>query len=209
MRRLAFVTAALLACTAVPAAAADMALKAPAPAAPAAEKWTGFYIGVHGGGDWANLNVASELSFRPTCFVFGGQAGYNWQYGNFVVGPEIDLSYMGCKDSVSMGEESSIAAKLDYLGSARVRVGYLLTPSLLLFGTGGAGFGHAKLEVPGLVLGNSYFGPVAGGGLEYMLTRNLTIRAEGFHYWFGDGTVGPIPASMQTTVARGAINLKF
>ena len=68
--------------------------------------WTGFYVGVNAGAAWSmgnrqttlsvptftnNFLVASwpgNLGNSNTGFIGGGQAGYNWQMGAFVVGVE-------------------------------------------------------------------------------------------------------------------------
>src|SRR5262249_40634301 len=99
--------------------AADMPLKAPVPRV--VSDWTGFYIGVHGGYGWArpgisdfDLNqsnpnqllkndIAHDENFalhapRLRGAVFGGHAGYNWQWTQRgVVGLEIDYSAANIK----------------------------------------------------------------------------------------------------------------
>jgi outer membrane immunogenic protein len=91
--------------------AADMAVKAPAPVyAPAPADWSGFYLGVHGGGGWGTdpftftqTNVGGGFGGNPpgfnltvhdissSGFVVGGHFGYNWQYyRSVVVGIELD-----------------------------------------------------------------------------------------------------------------------
>jgi outer membrane immunogenic protein len=80
-------------------------------------------------------------------FVGGFQAGANWQSGSFVGGLEIDLSGTDIKGSSSNSgifvgalSQGSQTDKFDRLGSARARIGYLVTPSLLLYATGGPGW---------------------------------------------------------------------
>ena len=79
----------------VPAHAADMAVKALAPARlPAPYNWSGLYLGAHIGGAFssATANVAGTI-WDPgaTEFIGGFQAGYNWQFGHFLVGVEGDV----------------------------------------------------------------------------------------------------------------------
>lgn len=99
-----------------PALAADMAVKAPPPAAtPASPSWTGFYVGANAGYAWHDPAVTftpnDALSQFATCdggnggtcptgsasFNLAGglgglQAGYNWQVGRaWVVGLETDF----------------------------------------------------------------------------------------------------------------------
>jgi outer membrane immunogenic protein len=55
MTRIFAVTAAIAALIGTPVLAADMAVKAP-PAAVATYNWTGFYLGVEGGGAWGKCD---------------------------------------------------------------------------------------------------------------------------------------------------------
>jgi outer membrane immunogenic protein len=172
-----------------------------------ARHWSGFYIGLHGGGMWGNFD-ATMINFNSTRFFWGGQAGHNWQYRNLVVGLEADLSAPVGTDSKTIGD-TSISGQLKYLGSVRARFGYLVTPDLLLFATGGPGFGRGEIKAPSIDLSAVHFGGVAGGGIEYMLGRNLTARVEAMKYWLGGATYLIVPATVNPTVARVAVNLKF
>jgi outer membrane immunogenic protein len=95
------------------ASAADLAVKARAPAiAPEVFSWTGFYVGANAGYDWgradisgtqgspvppffavdnAAVSAASSPSLKPSGFTGGGQVGYNWQTGSTVLGVEADI----------------------------------------------------------------------------------------------------------------------
>ncbi len=68
MRDVAFgglaVAAALFAAPLSVASAADMPLKArPAPPPPAAYNWTGFYVGIQGGGGWGSAEQTDATPF--------------------------------------------------------------------------------------------------------------------------------------------------
>ena len=90
--------------TAQGAAAADLSLaplykSAPAAATPAYD-WSGFYLGVNGGGGWGNSNMERH---PPAHSARGGQAGgtagYNMQFGKAVVGVEGDFDWSGLNGS--------------------------------------------------------------------------------------------------------------
>src|SRR6516165_1008066 len=97
MKKLMLVTASLVALgAAAPAVAADLAArpytKAP-PMVQAAYDWSGFYIGVNGGGGtsrnrWDLVGGLSEGSHDSTGGTVGGQLGYRWQTGPIVFGVE-------------------------------------------------------------------------------------------------------------------------
>ena len=141
-------------------------------------------------------------------FAGGGHIGYNYQIGNIVVGIEADASYtdfgnnsqnrnnlsvvslvpgvVGFSGAVNSGIASG---GLDYYGTVRGRVGYALD-RLLIFGTGGFAYGQGSeannnffLTQNGQVFSNGRrdnfrTGWVAGGGVEYAFTPNLTGRVE-------------------------------
>jgi outer membrane immunogenic protein len=101
-----------------PAFAADLPLKAPvAPVLPA-PSWTGFYVGLNAGADWARsdtstgtscvaapgttgpyfgctsvpaVNAVGTGSMSSSGFTGGGQIGYNWQINSLVLGAEADF----------------------------------------------------------------------------------------------------------------------
>jgi opacity protein-like surface antigen len=79
--------------------------------------------------------------------VYGGQAGYNWQFGRVVTGLEIDFSVTDIKGSngvsdsivvpgIGSGSGSiTLSENVKYLGSARARLGWLPASNVLLYGT--------------------------------------------------------------------------
>src|SRR5437660_12219140 len=85
-----------------PASAADLAArlytKAPPPMVAAVYDWTGFYLGLNGGGGWAhkcwdinNAGLGPIAPFREGCHdatggMVGGQLGYRWQAASWVFG---------------------------------------------------------------------------------------------------------------------------
>ena len=97
-------------------------------------------------------------------FIGGGQVGYNYQFGGgglgsgWVVGLEADIQGVGGSSSNSnlvsgaplgppaapgfgMVGVTQVSKSLDYLGTLRGRIGFLFTPTLLLYGTGGLAYG--------------------------------------------------------------------
>ena len=100
MKKLAIAVLAALAALAVPAFAADMALKAPPVVAPVFN-WTGWYAGLNVGGSFGEardtLNVTGGVpaSSSPCAHldgvIGGGQIGYNWLSGNLLFGLEANI----------------------------------------------------------------------------------------------------------------------
>lgn len=212
---------AVLACSAVGALAADMAVKAPRMADPIAYNWSGWYAGVNAGGAWndtrddvfptgcfltgacgapATLNVLRSDSFRlnGAGFTGGAQAGYNWQRERWIFGIEGDINYNGINDGNATNR--LVAAplvgnfvhtesdRMDWFGTLRGRVGMTVTPSFLLYGTGGLAFGQVKsastvafTSTPDTYAGSTdqtRAGWTLGAGGEWMIAPRWSIKAE-------------------------------
>jgi outer membrane immunogenic protein len=215
--------------------AADLAVKAPPPAAPVyLSDWAGFYIGINGGYGWGDTKFDAPFGFldaKPKGGVFGGHAGYNWQYGSVVGGVEVDFDGADIKQSgVSTGVitvtingvptrfPESRSIKIDELATARGRLGYVIFPSVLAYGTAGIAWGHSNAEFSGGPVFSSSnvneFGWTAGAGLEYKLVEHLLLRAEYLHYDFAKATfsrpeLSPVNAATKVDVVRGGLSYKF
>jgi outer membrane immunogenic protein len=165
--------------------------------------------------------ASTSLGSKQSGFIGGGQVGYNWLYGAWLYGVETDIQGL-TKDLTSSTATStsgvpgfptefftsttSVSKSLDYFGTLRARFGYLLTPGLLVYGTGGLAYGgvHASTAIAqsdtGIVGGG---GPVtaaygssasisqtragwtAGGGAEMQLGPRWTAKAEYLYYDLG------------------------
>ena len=196
------------------ATAADMArpvYKAP-PAPVIVTDWSGFYIGLNGGGGWANNSFDRFTGDNGTGKggVFGGHAGYNWQFGSVVAGVEGDFDGA----SLSYTDPEAFKHKTDELASARGRFGYLMLPNLLAYGTGGFGWAHSKIvDTTGQFGTDSINQPgwVAGAGLEYKMFGPLIARGEYLHYGLGTQTAPNFNDTLRESidVVRGGLSYKF
>ena len=159
-------------------------------------------------------------------FIGGGQIGYNWQAGyrgyGFVSGIEADIQGIAGSGSnanrwtaantdnfgnpVMLLSNQNGRANLAYIGTVRGRVGWLATPSLLIYGTGGLAYGGVNARIQntqfwtttgGVQLGansvmsgtgsysSTQVGWAAGGGLEWMFMPNWSAKAEYLYYDLG------------------------
>jgi len=129
--------------------AADLSapvLKAPPVVVPAAS-WAGFYIGAHGGVAWQqahNTSVYTEptpngQTTTRTSGLAGGQAGYNWQNGNFVFGIEADGTWLGKsnvnRDAATASYEGSNAIR--WMSTVRGRAGLAVGNTMAYITAGG------------------------------------------------------------------------
>jgi outer membrane immunogenic protein len=157
--------------------------------------WTGFYVGLNAGYGW---NVNDSAVTVPGVglvdvtgddgFVGGGQVGYNYQFGSFVLGVEGDLQYadLGNERDVTFGNSFVAGGGLDWFGTVRARAGYAFDRALL-YATGGFAFGGGSggdclaNGVPFTCGDDTSTGWTLGGGLEYAVTNNFTVKLEGLY----------------------------
>lgn len=202
-----------------PASAADIGRKAPTPFAPvvSAFTWTGFYAGINAGyswgdyrtrlglgGAWATESVALQNEFaqrgggtlRPTSFIGGIQAGYNYQFGRAVAGLEADINFLDLRKRTAYGGPTVTFPALTYnytrgvdtswLVTVRPRLGYTFDRTLI-YATGGIAFAEVKDRWSVASNGNYLkslsnstvrVGWTIGGGVEHAFLNNWSIKAE-------------------------------
>jgi outer membrane immunogenic protein len=186
------------------AAAADLPSRyAPPPmvAAVPVFTWTGFYVGVNAGYGWNTQD--NNNYFDPVFgysgggsdggFVGGGQIGYNYQMGQFVIGLETDIQYAdlgGGRGYVGTGFLGDDSNDGNWFGTVRARAGFAIDRALV-YATGGFAYGDigagssAYVDAAGNYIygssGGTNTGWVLGGGIEYAFTDNLTAKIEGLY----------------------------
>lgn len=179
----------------IPAAyAADaIATEEPPAPAPVAElpvaSWAGPYAGINLGYGFSGRTRLPDADSKVNTdgFVGGAFAGYNWQQENFVYGVEGDLGYNGEKGT---NKVDGYRSRGGLEGSLRARLGYAVSPDILLYGTaGGAG---KDLKVTDLATDDSQskgmFGWTAGVGTDIKFTDNVFGRVEYRYTDFGSKT---------------------
>jgi outer membrane immunogenic protein len=152
----------------------------------AAWTWAGLYLGVNVGYGWGKSSTDTVFSDATTGApllaaitsaalkgaIFGGQAGFNWQWGPWVVGIEGDAQQAQqrgqtttfhcagatCNPAASaFGLDApvtaSMAQKLEWFRTLRARLGRTLTPDFMVYATGGLAVGRIKTS--GAISGSS------------------------------------------------------
>jgi outer membrane immunogenic protein len=184
------------------------------------------------------LTQSGSIANTQNGFIGGGQIGYNFQYGShIVIGIETDfqgttasgsgrvaganavsnnLVYYGnspYQDTVSAAGGTVVQAGVNWIGTVRGKVGYLFTPTLLAYATGGFAYGsvYANVAQTGFASGvdaadityGSYStfsmpylgggrissvlpGYSVGGGLEWMFWPNWSVKAEAIYWNLGN-----------------------
>lgn len=194
--------------------------------------------------DAAQVNSTGWGTIRPDGGIGGIQAGQNWQAGNVVYGAEVDFNVMSLSASRSItrsypppavGATHTInqSIETDWLFTARPRIG-LATDNWLLYATGGLAVTEIKYNTtftdtftPATLENGSISkikaGWAVGGGVEYGLTQNWSIKAEYLYLDFGKvssigaltapgGTGGAAlsnSADLKVNIVRGGINYRM
>jgi outer membrane immunogenic protein len=244
---------------------ADLGARAPYAKAPAMMEavggWSGFYIGGNVGYGWgtggtdvsgvpsnAALDISSmTLGDKSRGVIGGAQIGYNWQMGSIVTGLEADIQGSGIKGAASapFGFASGAPAtntfstdsKLSWFGTVRGRLGVVVAPALMFYGTAGLAYGQTEHSANlnerfgtsnnfnfGANANSTKVGWAAGAGAEWAFARNWSLKAEYLHIDLGsvsaDGVlvdnVGPDPRfaaryrwNNREEIVRAGLNYHF
>jgi outer membrane immunogenic protein len=220
MRRVFLACAGLLALVGAAAAADLPPGPAPyykAPAAYAPYNWTGFYVGLNGGGDFSHSNWGSVGSINLSGGVVGGTVGYNYQIGQVVLGAEGDVDWSGISGTgITATCPLGCTTSNSWLSTIRGRVGYA-ADRFMPYITGGAAFGNIAASSPGLPgASTTNAGWTLGVGIEFAITGRWSAKAE---YLFvdlgrfncglacGGGFVDNV--SFDANILRAGVNYRF
>jgi outer membrane immunogenic protein len=193
--------------------------EAPAPLAPT---WSGAFFGIDGGYGWGSAKQTAGVgsaAFVPPFStlggmpgtavsgtisggVFGGHAGYNFQYGNFVLGAESSIQWTSLKGTqtaaltfpgIAGTPTESYNTRLKWLETSTARAG-IAFGNILLYAKGGLAVGNIDVSttrLTGASAGTSFganldrVGFTVGGGIDYQWTPNWIIGIEGNYVNFG------------------------
>jgi opacity protein-like surface antigen len=155
--------------------------------------------------DAANLAAVTTGSMNKTTPIAGGEGGCNWQAREFVLGIETDLSGFGRTQSANTASTATpfftaftanSTASSNWLYTLRPRLG-VANGHWLIFATGGLALGNfnfsqsvfyndtallAFFGIPPTSQAGSFnstvAGEVVGGGIEYALSNNWSVKSE-------------------------------
>lgn len=205
---------------AAPASAADLAprpyVKAPPAPVAAVYDWTGFYIGINGGGGSAHKcwdfvtpvtgALVAEGCHDATGGTIGGQIGYRWQMASWVFGVEgqgnwADFSGSNISTFVPTDRDRS---RIDAFGLLTGQVGYAWN-NVLFYVKGGAavvGDKYDAFDVPtGTLLASASetrWGGTVGAGLEFGFAPNWSVGVEYDHLFMGSRNITFNPVAFGT-----------
>jgi outer membrane immunogenic protein len=223
-----------------------------APVYVAANTWTGFYIGANVGAGMnshslyngqSNVTGFSDVpqngigigSGTTSGILGGGQAGYNYQMGRFVLGIEGEIEAIGVSGHFAthtFGEAGDMSSDSRYVATLTGRLGAVFQNDTLFYLKGGVAWDELKYKFsavnpdgpgayPGLT--DSRTGWVLGFGAEYAISRQWTVKFEYEYIDFGTKTIsfaqgfgndevtGPFTATsdQKLNVFKAGFNYKF
>ena len=219
MKKLTLAAASLVVLASAPAFAADLGrpiARAPAVvAAPVVAGWSGFYIGGQVGYQYGyiretdfftstGLATGQSDRFNPDGVVGGGHVGFNLQTGGFVWGVEGDFEGSSVRGRLNYGS-SGQGVRFDqrWQSSVRGRLGFTVTPTAMIYATGGAAFSDLRYNYFGGARGDELFtgtqtGYTVGAGIEWMFAPSWSARIE---YRYTD--FGSVEHALTTQTLRG------
>jgi len=202
--------------------------------------WSGGYVGGNVGYGWGRSSDTSGLSAGGALFsdtassnmngVLGGaQIGYNSQIQNWLVGLEADFQGTGqssdhsftCPAGVCTGAALPVTLRqqLDFFGTVRARAGLVVTPTVLLYATGGLAYGQvdANTTLVGATRSPNYNpGWTVGGGwsakVEYLyldLGRVSGVSPSAVVSPSGVLLIGSFNSRVTDNIVRAGFNYNF
>jgi outer membrane immunogenic protein len=190
--------------------------------------WTGFYIGINGGGGWGRSSQTDALgtttgTYDQSGALVGGTVGYNWQMTSWVLGLEADWDWANINGSVAlpaMCVGGNCFTNLQSFGTGRGRVGYAWD-RWLVYATGGVAWAHIQSGQDGCIPAaggplcgtNDQVGWTIGGGVEAFVMPKWSIKVEYLYADFGNHTYYnpgiPVNATEKVNIVRAGLNYHF
>jgi len=193
----------------------------PAGALPVSYDWTGFYVGGHVGYGWAQKDWRDAFGLNASSnadgFLGGGQVGFNYQIGQFVLGVEGDGSWTGIKGgTTALG--ANIDNNVDWTSTLTGRAG-IAFDRWLVYGKGGVAWAGDRFTsnryTPGPVeVTDTRIGWTVGAGVEYAFAPQWSAKLEYNYMDFGTKAVSFAPGTstdidQQVHAVKFGVNYKF
>jgi outer membrane immunogenic protein len=182
---------------------------------PSVSPWEGFYLGVHGGYGWGDIDVVEDPANAPPYVgagnawgfdadgaIGGAHLGLNWESYGLVMGIEAEFGYMAIEgdapDPASLGLDTIAAQGDGYYGDATIRIAF--APGNMLYHMeGGVAFADLGWSVEddcstappcssttvSAVSDGTETGWTAGVGIAYAFWQHASLRLDYGYYDFG------------------------
>jgi outer membrane immunogenic protein len=182
--------------------------------------WTGFYVGINGGGGFGQSSWDSPATgnFNIDGGVVGGTVGYNYQFGQAVAGIEGDVDWADIYNTTTQACPAGCKTSDSWLSTVRGRLGFA-ADRFMPFVTGGLAVGDISASSPGLPgATTTNAGWTIGGGIEMSLIGNWSAKAEYLYVDLGKFNCGTNcgaavgvndNVSFTTNLVRAGVNYRF
>ncbi|UPJ73952.1 outer membrane protein [Bradyrhizobium sp. 187] len=167
-----------------------------------AYSWAGPYLGGNLGYEWGSVN---NNPAKPSGFVGGVQAGYNFQNGPWVFGVEGDIQAAGADDTFAPWKFSN-----PWFGTLRGRAGYAFS-NVLFYGTAGLAFGELRAQTFGWTESHTSAGWTIGAGAEVMFAPNWSAKLEYLYIDLSTSqfAITGVSNGYSASVVRAGVNYHF
>jgi outer membrane immunogenic protein len=225
--------------------AADLPIRKAPPPPPvvAGFDWSGFYIGGHVGYGWGETDITDRTLLGnalliPTQkldsdgFLGGGQAGWNYQIGRFVLGTEVDFSFSDVQGNLTttiIDTNASVdrSSKTTWIATATARLGYAWDRVMVYskLGAAWAEFDYdnnissiAGVPIYSSTASETRSGWTVGTGIEWAFAGAWSAKAEYNYMDFGrrtvdfasfQGTPVNLDVDQRISVIKAGVNYRF
>jgi outer membrane immunogenic protein len=164
--------------------------------------WAGPYLGGNLGYEWGSVN---NNPAKPSGFVGGVQAGYNFQNGPWVFGVEGDIQAAGADDTFAPWKFSN-----PWFGTLRGRAGYAFS-NVLFYGTAGLAFGELRAQTFGWTESHTSAGWTIGAGAEVGFAPNWSAKLEYLYIDLSTSqfAITGVSNGYSASVVRAGVNYHF
>ncbi|WP_164937502.1 outer membrane protein [Bradyrhizobium guangxiense] len=167
-----------------------------------AYSWAGPYLGGNIGYEWGSVD---NNPAKPSGFVGGVQAGYNFQNGPWVFGVEGDIQATGADDTFAPWKFSN-----PWFGTLRGRAGYAFS-NVMFYGTAGLAFGELRGQTFGWAESHTTAGWTIGAGAEVGLAPNWSAKLEYLYIDLSTSqfAITGVSNGYSASVVRAGVNYHF
>jgi outer membrane immunogenic protein len=167
-----------------------------------AYSWAGPYIGGNLGYAWGSV---SNSPVKPSGFVGGVQAGYNFQSGPWVFGVEGDIQATGADDTFAPWKFAN-----PWFGTLRGRAGYTFS-NVMFYGTAGLAFGELRAQTFGWTESHTSAGWTIGAGAEVGFAPNWSAKLEYLYIDLSTSqfAITGVSNGYSASVVRAGVNYHF
>jgi opacity protein-like surface antigen len=219
-----------------PVATTPLIAKAPiykAPPVASVYNWTGFYIGAYLGADWGTsgltfLDDGASTNPRFAGFLGGGEIGYNYQVGKWLLGLEGDMAWTNARGArpCPISFFANCEVDTNWLSTVTGRIGYTYWDRLLTYVKGGTAIAQSRADAacnldsqpatpvlgcPSQGESKTKVGWAAGAGFEFGLTQNVSMKSEITYFNLGSDryTLAGIPTDMKQNGFISTVGVHF